>query len=94
MDIYLYIKDNWAQVLFIIGVLASFFTYGRAMIAATKCSLRNDILSIWDRCKDSKKITKYQLQAINFSYEQYKHLGGNSFITDIVERVKKFELID
>ena len=38
----------------------------KAMIEATKCSLRNDILEIYDRCKDSKKITKWQLESIRF----------------------------
>lgn len=89
-----FIKNYWAQILFLVGLLVGFYKFARAMIEATKCSLRNDILSIWDRCKDSKKITKYQLQAIRYSHELYKKLKGNSFIDDIVERIKEFEIID
>lgn len=63
-------------------------------IEAIKCSLRNDILDIYDRCKTDKKITHYELEAIQHSAEIYFKLGGNSFVKDVVERVKNFELID
>jgi peptidoglycan hydrolase CwlO-like protein len=56
--------------------------------------LRNDILDIYDRCKDSKQITLYQLESIKFSYELYKKLKGNSFVEEIVKRVEQFEIID
>ena len=64
------------------------------MIEATKCSLRNDILEIYDRCKDSKKITKWQLESIEYSYKQYKLLKGNSFVEALVEKVGNFEVIE
>jgi len=64
------------------------------MIQAVKCSLRNDILDIYDRCKETKQITHYQLEAIKHSFFLYKKLKGNSFVEDVVERVKQFELID
>ncbi len=70
------------------------YRFSKAMIEATKCSLRNDILSIYDRCRDSKKITQWQLESITYSYEQYKALKGNSFIDTLVEKVKDFEVIE
>jgi len=89
-----FIKTYWVQIVFVCTLLIGFFKYTRAMIEATKCSLRNDILSIYDRCKDSKKITMYQKQSITYSYEQYKALRGNSFVADIVKKVQDFEIID
>ena len=68
--------------------------YQLAQTRAIKCSLRNDILEIWDKCRTEKKITKYQLQALELSYAEYKKLKGNSFVDDIHERVKSFEIID
>ena len=59
-----------------------------------KCSLRNDILSIYDSCKAKKVITMYQLQAITYSFEQYKKLGGNSFVDEIMEKVKQYDTKD
>lgn len=89
-----FIKDYWAQLIFLIGFIGTLYKFIKAMIEATKCSLRNDILDIYDRCKDKKQITHYQLESIKYSSEIYFKLKGNSFVQDIVDRVKGFELID
>ena len=94
MEILDFIKIYWVQIVFAFGVLAAMYRFEKAMIAATKCSLRNDILSIYDRCKEKKQITKWQLDSISFSYIQYKALKGNSFIDILVEKIKQFEVID
>jgi hypothetical protein len=64
------------------------------MIQGIKCSLRNDILDIYDKCKETKTITHYQLEAIKYSSKIYFKLRGNSFVADVVDRCKQFELID
>lgn len=89
-----FLKEYWVQITFICTILISFLKFSKAMLEATKCSLRNDILSIYDRCKDSKKITKYQLESIEYSYKQYKALRGNSFVANLVEKVEDFEVVD
>lgn len=89
-----FIKNYWVQLAFVCTILIGFAKFSKAMIEATKCSLRNDILAIYDRCKTDKKITKYQLQSIEFSYNQYKALKGNSFVDSIYKKVQNFELID
>lgn len=94
MNILNFIKNYWVQIIFVCTLLITMFKFATAMIKATKCSLRNDILSIYDRCKDKKQITKYQLESINLSYKQYKALKGNSFVENLYERVQKFEIID
>jgi hypothetical protein len=94
MEIINFIKDYWAQIVFLIGFLGALIIFIRTTIDGIKCSLRNDILSIYDRCKDTKKITYYQLESIKYSSELYFKLKGNSFVHDIVERVKDFELVD
>ena len=63
-------------------------------LEATRCSLRNDILDIYDKCRIDKKITLYQLQAIECSYTEYKKLNGNSFVKEIVKKVRTYEVID
>ena len=77
-----------------VGFLIAIGKFQIAQIQAIKCSLRNDILEIWDRCKDKRQITKYQLQAIELSYIEYKKLKGNSFVDNIHERIKSFEILD
>lgn len=89
-----FIKTYWVQITFVCTLLTAMYRFSRAMIEATKCSLRNDILEIYDRCKDSKKITKWQLESIDYSYKQYKALKGNSFVDNLYNRVQTFEIID
>lgn len=89
-----FIKDYWVQIVFICTFFMAIYKFGKALIEATKCSLRNDILEIYDRCKDTKKITKWQLESIEYSYKQYKMLKGNSFVEALVEKVEDFEIID
>ena len=89
-----FIKEYWVQIVFFLSVLSTFIVFAKVTISSVKCSLRNDILDIYDRCKDSKKITHYQLESIKYSSELYFKLKGNSFVEDIVNRVNSFELID
>lgn len=94
MQILQFIKDYWFLITFLGGILIAIFTFGKSMIEATKCSLRNDILTIYDRCKDDKKITHYQLESIQHSAEIYFKLKGNSFVKSLMKKVETFEVID
>lgn len=89
-----FIKTYWVQITFFCTLLTAMYRFSRAMIEATKCSLRNDILEIYDRCKEDKKITKWQLESLDYSYKQYKALKGNSFVDNLYNRVQTFEIID
>jgi len=88
------IKNFWVQIVFICTFLIGAYKFYIAMIEATKCSLRNDILEIYDRCKDAETITKYQLESIETSFVLYKQLKGNSFVFNIIEKVRKFKIVD
>lgn len=94
MEILNFIKNYWTQIVFLFGILGTFIVFALTMIKAIKCSLRNDILEIFDRCKDKEEITHYQLESIQHSSELYFKLKGNSFVKDIVKRVEKFKLVD
>lgn len=89
-----FIKDYWFFITFCLTTALSLYRVVKVQSEATKCSLRNDVLTIYDRCKESKKITHYELESIQHSAELYFKLKGNSFIKDIIERVKNFELVD
>lgn len=88
-----FIKDYWPQILYAGGIAIAIIAQIRASRQATKCSLRNDILQIYTECKDQKKITLYQLEAISLSYELYKKLKGNSFVQAIYNEVQTYEKI-
>lgn len=94
MNILEFIKEYWVQLVFFLSFVLTFLTFVKVTISSVKCSLRNDILEIYDRCKDKRKITHYQLESIRYSSELYFKLKGNSFVLDIVNRVNTFELID
>lgn len=89
-----FIKEYWVLITFFIGEIGVVFGFVQALRKGIKCTLRNDILDIYDRCKDKEEITYYQLQSIKYSHEVYKKLKGNSFVDEIVEKVDKFKLID
>lgn len=94
MEIIQFIKDYWVLITFFIGEISALFVVAKSIHRGTKCSLRNDILAIYDRCKPTKQITRYQLQSVHFTYTEYKKLGGNSFIDEIMEEIKGFEIKD
>ena len=56
---------------------------------ALKASLRNSILELYYRCTEKNSITTYERQNMSELYENYKALGGNSFVKDCVDRMKK-----
>ena len=88
-----FIQEYWTQILFLVGVFGSLATFIFITIEGVKCSLRNDILSIYDMCKKEERITEYQLEALLMSAELYSKLRGNSFVKEIVEKIKKWEVI-
>jgi len=93
MNFLLFIKDYWIQIIFLIGVLLGFYRMALSLIEGVKCSLRNDILQIYDNCKEKKEIHKYDLEAIELSSQLYFKLKGNSFVQDIVREVETFKII-
>lgn len=94
MNILDFLNEYWVLISFFIGEVGILWGFVKNINKSTKCTLRNDILSIYDRCKEQGKITHYQLQSITYSYDRYKKLKGNSFVDEIIEKVKKFELVD
>lgn len=89
-----FIKEYWAIIVFFLGEIAVVWAFIQSIRKGIKCTLRNDILDIFDRCKDKKEITHYQLQSIKYSYDVYKKLKGNSFVDDIVKKVNEFKIVD
>ena len=94
MEILDFLKEYWPIISVLIGQIGIALGFTSNVNKSTKCTLRNDILDIYDRCKDKKQISRYQLQSIMYSYDLYKKRKGNSFVDEIVDRVQNFELID
>ena len=90
-----FLKENWVLITFFASEVGVLYGFVRLLIKSAKCTLRNDILNIYDKCKETKRITRFQLQSITYSYDVYKKLKGNSFVDTIVlEEIPEFEIID
>lgn len=63
------------------------------LIAGMKCQLRSDMLHIYYHNKDAKKIRQYEKENFVYLYKAYKALKGNSFIDDIYNEVRHWEVI-
>ena len=94
MEVIDFIKEYWVLIVFCATEIGFVWAFVQSIRKGIKCTLRNDILDIYDRCKEKREITHYQLQSITYSYDVYKKLKGNSFVDDIVEKVKTFEIVD
>ena len=94
MEVLEFLKEYWVLITFFLGEIGVLYGAVRIIYKGIRCCLRNDILDIFDRCKGTQQITRYQLQSIKFSYDVYKKLKGNSFVEDIVEKVNDYEVID
>jgi hypothetical protein len=94
MGVINFIENHWKLISLFVSEIGFLLVFAFAMIQAVKCLLRNDILSIYDRCKNEKKITLWQLDSIEKSYKLYAFFRGNSFVKDLVDRVRNFEVID
>ena len=94
MEIINFIKEYWVIIVFFIGEIGVVWAFIQSIREGIICTLRNDILDIYDRCKNKEEITHYQLQSIKHSYDVYKKLKGNSFVKDIVDKVKNFKIVD
>ena len=94
MEIISFIKEYWVLIAFFVGEIGVVWAFIQSIREGIKCSLRNDILDVYDRCKDKQEITQYQLLSIKQSYDVYKKFKGNSFVKDIVDKVNTFKVID
>lgn len=94
MKVLEFIRNYWTQIVFLVGLIASVVIIVRNNNEAIKCSLRNDMLEIWDKCKDRKQITKYELESFTTSRDLYYKKKGDGFIHIIDTKIQTFEIID
>lgn len=56
------------------------------------CLLRNELLKIYYKHKETEELPQYEAQNFIMMYEAYKARGGNSFIDEVHDHVIKWEL--
>jgi len=94
MQVINFIKEYWVLITFFVGELGILLAFVKSIHRGTKCSLRNDIVEIYEKCKPTKTITRYQLETVLLSFKEYEKLKGNSFVKKLVDEIKTFEIVD
>lgn len=67
--------------------------WGKRITDGAKCQLRSEMLRTYYRNREAETIHQYERESFVLCYEAYRALGGNSFIEDINEVVKKWEVL-
>jgi hypothetical protein len=93
MKILLFFKDYWVQIVFLVGIVLSIIKLEIAYREGTKCSLRNDMLQIYNTFKENKEIPLYDFEAFSLSYGLYKKYKGNSFVDSIWSEIQTWKKI-
>ena len=93
MEIGKFISNYWTQIIFIVGLVMGFVKLEIAYREGTKCSLRNDILQIYNQYREKKEIPLYDFEAISLSYGLYKKYKGNSFVDSIWSEIQTYKKI-
>ncbi len=86
-----FVKGYWTQILFVATFILGFIKLEIAYREGTKCSLRNDILQIYNQYKDKREIPLNDFEAISLSYGLYKKYKGNSFVDSIWAEVQTYK---
>lgn len=59
---------------------------------ALKCLLRSAITSKYYVYSELCEIPQYERENLIYMYEQYKRMGGNSYITTIMEEIERLPI--
>ena len=58
-----------------------------------RCLLRSEIVRIYYRHNENKKLREYEYRNLEQCYKAYKALGGNSFIDHIYAEMQEWDII-
>jgi hypothetical protein len=82
-----------AEITILLGVLIPVIVWVKKIADGQRCMLRNEMLQIYYRNRESGVIHQYEYENFVFLYEAYKAMKGNSFIDKIYKEVQTWEVI-
>lgn len=88
-----FIKMLVSEIAIVIGAAVPVIVWGKKIIEGQRCQLRADMLNIYYKNKDTKKIRQYEAEHFDKCYHAYKALKGNSFIDEIYKKAHTWEVI-
>ena len=77
----------------VMGVFGKIFAAIAAIKRGQQCLLRQQMLEVYYKCRESRTIRQYRYENFAMSYHAYKALGGNSFIDHIKQEVDGWEVV-
>lgn len=78
----------------LVGVIIPVITSIKKIANGTRCQLRSDMLRIYYRNHDKQEIREYEYRNFVELHGAYKALNGNSFIDEIYERIKEWDIVN
>ena len=88
-----FIKLVVSEVVMLVGAVIPAIVWAKRIIEGQRCQLRADMLNIYYKNKDTKKIRQYEAEHFDKCYHAYKALKGNSFIDEIYKKAHTWEVI-
>lgn len=82
-----------SEILILLGAAVPVVIWVSRLVEGQRCQLRTAMLRTYYDCKDAKKIRQYEIENFHKNYNAYKALKGNSFIDDIYNEVRHWEVI-
>ena len=80
------------EIVGLAGLLAPLFVRIGQISEGTRCQLRSEMLRIYYKYSDCKKMRQYEHENFVKLYEAYKALKGNSFIDKIYAEIQTWEI--
>ena len=80
------------EIIAFVGTITPIILNVRKVANGQRCQLRSEMLRIYYKNKDTKKIRQYEYENFIYLYEAYKALKGNSFIDKIYAEVKEWDV--
>ena len=81
------------ELITLIGVVIPIVSSISKIATGQKCQLRSEMLRMYYKHRDEKKIREYELENFIKLYEAYKALKGNSFIDRVYREVLEWEVV-
>lgn len=77
---------------YLVGVIKNLKKKDINQHEALKCLLRSNITRGYYVHKELGYIQSYEKENINYMYEQYKKMGGNSYVDNIMMEINKLQI--
>lgn len=79
------------EISVLLGVVVGIVLFCKKIAEGVKCLLRNKMLEIYNRHKDTKVIGRYDYDNFEMLYNAYTALKGNSFIEDLYKEFRTWK---